>query len=48
MVVTLLSGLLNGLLPTLVVMGKAALIFAVLAAVVGLLWPRPQPLGQPV
>jgi MFS family permease len=47
MVVTLLSGRLNGLLPTLVVMGKAALIFAVLAAVAGLLWPRPQPLGQP-
>jgi MFS family permease len=47
MVVTLLSERLNGLLPTLVVMGKAALIFAVLAAVAGLLWPRPQPLGQP-
>jgi hypothetical protein len=42
MVVTLLSEQLNGLLPTLVVMGKAALVFAVLAAVVGLLWPRPQ------
>jgi MFS family permease len=47
MVVTVLSGQLNGLLPTLVVMGKAALIFAVLAAVAGLLWPRPQPLAQP-
>jgi len=47
MVVTLLSGRLNGLLPTLVVMGKAALIFAVLAAVAGLLWRRPQPLAQP-
>jgi MFS family permease len=42
MVVTLLSGQLNGLLQTLVVMGKAALVFAVVAAIVGLLWPRPQ------
>jgi sugar phosphate permease len=47
MVVTFLSARLNGLLPALVVMGKAALIFALLAAVAGLLWPRPQPLGQP-
>jgi MFS family permease len=42
MVVTLLSSQLNGLLPTLVVMGKSALAFAVLAAVAGLLWPRPR------
>jgi len=47
MVVTFLSARLNGLLPALVVMGKAALIFALLAAVAGLLWPRPEPLGQP-
>ena len=42
MVVTALSGQLNGLLQTLVVMGKASLVFAVLAAGVGLLWPHPQ------
>jgi MFS family permease len=45
MVVTLLSGKLNGLLPALVLMGKAALAFAVLSSVVGL-WPRPQVTAQ--
>jgi hypothetical protein len=42
MVVTVLSEQLNGLLQTLVVMGKAALVFAVVAAIVGMLWPRSQ------
>jgi predicted MFS family arabinose efflux permease len=41
MVVTLLSHLLGGLLPTLAVMGRAILVFAVIAAVAGLLWPKP-------
>jgi hypothetical protein len=45
MVVTLLSAELNGLLPALVVMGKAALALAVLSAAVGL-WPRPQVMAQ--
>jgi MFS family permease len=40
MVVTLLSHLLGGLLPTLAVMGKAILVFAVLAAVAGVIWPK--------
>jgi MFS family permease len=42
MVVTLLSAELNGLLPALVAMGKAALAFAVCAAIAGPVWPRPQ------
>jgi len=41
MVVTLLSHLLGGLLPTLTVMGKAILAFAVIAAVAGVVWPKP-------
>ncbi len=41
MVVTLLSHLLGGLPPTLAVMGKAILVFAVLAAVAGVVWPKP-------
>ena len=41
MVVTLLSHLLGGLLPTLAVMGKAILAFAVIAAVAGVVWPKP-------
>jgi MFS family permease len=41
MVVTLLSHLLGGLLPTLAVMGKAILVFAVIAAVAGMVWPTP-------
>jgi MFS family permease len=41
MVVTLLSHLLGGLLPTLAVMGKAILVFAVIAAVTGVVWPKP-------
>jgi MFS family permease len=40
MVVTLLSHLLGGLLPTLAVMGKAILVFAVIAAVAGMVWPK--------
>lgn len=40
MVVTLLSHLLGGLLPTLSVMGKALLVFAVIAAAAGMLWPK--------
>jgi MFS family permease len=40
MVVTLLSHLLGGLLPTLAVMGKAILAFAVIAAVAGMVWPK--------
>jgi hypothetical protein len=43
MVVTLLSHLLGGLLPTLVAMGKAILIFAVIAAAAGMRWPRTKP-----
>jgi MFS family permease len=42
MVVTLLSEQLNGLLPTMVVMGKGALAIAVIAAIAGMLWPRPR------
>jgi hypothetical protein len=41
MVVTLLSKLLGGLLPTLAVMGKFILVFAVIAAVAGAMWRRP-------
>jgi MFS family permease len=40
MVVTLLSKQLGGLLPTLAVMGKAILVFAVIAAVTGVIWRR--------
>jgi predicted MFS family arabinose efflux permease len=40
MVVTLLSTQLGGLLPTLSVMGKAALAFAVIAGAAGIFWPR--------
>jgi MFS family permease len=40
MVVTLLSHLLGGLLPTLSVMGKAILVFAVIAAVSGVIWGK--------
>jgi MFS family permease len=40
MVVTLLSHLLGGLLPTLAVMGKAILVFAAIAAVAGMVWPK--------
>jgi hypothetical protein len=38
MVITLLSKQLNGLLPTLNLMGEAALVFAVSAALVGFVW----------
>jgi hypothetical protein len=38
MVVTLLSKQLNGLLPTLNLMGEAAWVFAVCAAITGTLW----------
>jgi len=41
MVVTLINHLLGGLLPTLTVMGRAILVFAVIAAVAGLVWPKP-------
>jgi MFS family permease len=41
MVVTLLSHLLGGLLPTLAVMGKAILVFAVIAALAGMVWRKP-------
>jgi MFS family permease len=41
MVVTLLSHLLGGLLPTLAVMGKAILVFAVICAVAGMIRPKP-------
>jgi MFS family permease len=47
MVITLLSSELGGLLPTMGMMGKAALLFAVLAAVSGIIWNRtvhPEPL----
>jgi MFS family permease len=40
MVVTLLSHLLGGLLPTLAVMGKGILAFAVVAAAAGVVWPK--------
>jgi MFS family permease len=40
MVVTLLSHLLGGLLPTLSLMGKVLLVFAVIAAAGGMLWRR--------
>jgi MFS family permease len=40
MVVTLLSHLLGGLLPTLAAMGKALLVFAVIAAAAGILWRK--------
>lgn len=40
MVVTLLSHLLGGLLPTLFMMGKAILVFAVIAAAAGMLWRK--------
>jgi MFS family permease len=40
MVVTLLSKQLGGLLPTLALMGKAILVFAVIAAVTGVIWRR--------
>jgi MFS family permease len=40
MVVTLLSKQLGGLLPTLAVMGKAILVFAVISAVTGVIWRR--------
>ena len=43
MVVTLLSKQLGGLLPTLGLMGRAALIFAVIAGVAGILWRRVVP-----
>jgi hypothetical protein len=49
MVVTLLSRQLDGLLPTLAVMGKAILVFAVLAAVTGAAWrKRASPLMQSI
>jgi MFS family permease len=41
MVVTLLSHQFGGLLPTLAVMGRGIMAFAVIAAVAGLLWPKP-------
>jgi MFS family permease len=41
MVITLLSKQLGGLLPTLSLMGKFALVFAVMAGAIGLAWPRP-------
>jgi predicted MFS family arabinose efflux permease len=41
MVVTLLSKLLGGLLPTLAVMGKFILAFAVIAALAGVMWRKP-------
>jgi MFS family permease len=47
MVITLLSSELGGLLPTMGVMGKAGLLFAVIAAVSGIIWHRtvnPEPL----
>lgn len=47
MVITLLSSELGGLLPTLGMMGKAAWLFAVVAAVSGIIWSRtvhPEPL----
>lgn len=47
MVVTLLSEHLNGLLPTLVVMGKAIIIFAAIAAVAGSVW-RPTAPPEPL
>ena len=47
MVVTLLSHLLGGLLPTLAVMGKAILAFAVIAAVAGMVWPKPASTAVP-
>ncbi len=40
MVITLLSTQLGGLLPTMGVMGKGALLFAVIAAVSGVIWHR--------
>jgi hypothetical protein len=49
MVVTLLSRHLDGLLPTLAVMGKAILVFAVVAAVAGVAWRKPaSPLMQSI
>jgi MFS family permease len=41
MVVTLLSKLLGGLLPTFAMMGKFILAFAVIAAVAGVMWRKP-------
>jgi MFS family permease len=41
MVVTLLSHVFGGLLPTFSVMGKGILAFAVIAAAAGLMWPKP-------
>jgi hypothetical protein len=43
MVVTLLSKGLGGLLPTLAVMGKVILVFAVIAAIAGVAWQRYSP-----
>ncbi len=40
MVVTLLSHVFGGLLPTLIVMGRSILVFAGIAAVAGLMWPK--------
>jgi hypothetical protein len=43
MVITLLSKQLGGLLPTLAVFGRAALAFAMIAAVAGVVWQRQAP-----
>ena len=40
MVVTLLSHVFGGLLPTLAVMGRSMLVFAAIAALTGLMWPK--------
>jgi MFS family permease len=43
MVITLLSKQLGGLLPTMAVFGRAALVFAVIAAAAGIVWQRQRP-----